>query len=71
MYKQLGFDGVQLHDDDAVLDLNDLIAQQVINKAKDLKKKLEDYGLAAEFVALRLWEDQRTIDGVNSKILLT
>lgn len=63
IYKQLGFDGVQLHDDDAVPDLNDLTAQQITNKAKDLKKKLEDHGLAAEFVAPRLWMDQRTIDG--------
>ena len=63
MYKQLGFDGVQLHDDDAVPELSDLTAQQVISKAKDLKKKLEEHGLVAEFIAPRLWEDHRTIDG--------
>lgn len=63
MYKQLGFDGVQFHDDDAVPDMNDLTAQQIINKGKDLKKKLGDHGLTAEFIAPRLWEDQRTIDG--------
>jgi xylose isomerase len=62
-YKELGFDGVQLHDDDAVADLNNLTAQQIINKANDLKKVLNDQGLAAEFVAPRLWEDARTIDG--------
>ena len=63
LYKKLGFDGVQFHDDDAVPDLNSLTPQQIINKAKDIKKVLDDHGLAAEFVAPRLWEDVRTIDG--------
>jgi xylose isomerase len=63
LYKKMGFDGVQFHDDDAVPDLNDLKPQQIINKAKELKKVLDDNGLAAEFVAPRLWEDPRTIDG--------
>lgn len=63
LYKKLGFDGVQFHDDDAVPDMNDLKPQQIISKAKDLKKVLDDHGLEAEFVAPRLWEDVRTIDG--------
>ncbi len=63
MYKKLGFDGVQFHDDDAVPDMNDLTAQQIIARAKDMRKILEDHGLAAEFVAPRLWEDERGIDG--------
>jgi xylose isomerase len=63
LYKKLGFDGVQFHDDDAVPDMNDLTLQQIVNSAKDLKKVLDDHGLAAEFVAPRLWEDERTIDG--------
>jgi len=63
LYKKLGFDGVQFHDDDAVPDMNDLTPQQIINKAKGIKKVLDDHGLAAEFVAPRLWEDERTIDG--------
>lgn len=62
-YKKLGFDGVQFHDDDAVPDLNDLTPQQIIDKAKELKNVLDDNGLTAEFVAPRLWEDVRTIDG--------
>lgn len=62
-YKKLGFDGVQFHDDDAVPDMNDLTPQQIISKAKELKKILEGHGLSAEFVAPRLWEDERTIDG--------
>jgi xylose isomerase len=62
-YKKLGFDGVQFHDDDAVPDMNDLTPQQVISKAKSLKGILDDHGLTSEFVAPRLWEDARTIDG--------
>ena len=63
MYKQLGFDAVQFHDDDAVPDMNDLSPEQIVKKAKDVKKMLDDEGLVAEFVAPRLWEDARTIDG--------
>ena len=62
-YKKLGFDGVQFHDDDAVPDMNDLTAKQIAIKAGELKKILDGSGLVAEFVAPRLWEDKRTIDG--------
>lgn len=62
-YKKLGFDGVQFHDDDAVPDLNHLNSQQVVNRARSIKKHLDEHGLVAEFVAPRLWEDPRTIDG--------
>lgn len=62
-YKKLGFDGIQFHDDDAVPDMNDLKPEQIMAKAKRLRKKLKDEGLTAEFVAPRLWEDERTIDG--------
>ncbi|MCK5327363.1 MAG: xylose isomerase, partial [Candidatus Latescibacteria bacterium] len=63
MYKQLGFDGVQFHDDDAVPEMNDLSAEQIVHKAKEVHGMLESEGLTAEFVAPRLWEDSRTIDG--------
>jgi xylose isomerase len=63
LYKTMGFDGVQFHDDDAVPKMNDLSPQQIIEEAKSVKKSLEDEGLVAEFVAPRLWEDPRTIDG--------
>ena len=63
MYKELGFDGVQFHDDDAVPNLNDLSADQIVKEAKDLKNTLDGEGIIAEFVAPRLWEDERTIDG--------
>ncbi len=63
MYKQLGFDGVQFHDDDAVPGMNELSGEQIIKKAKQVHSILDDEGLVAEFIAPRLWEDARTIDG--------
>ncbi|NLW86619.1 MAG: TIM barrel protein [Planctomycetes bacterium] len=62
-YKKLGFDGVQFHDDDAVPKMNDMSKEQIIAEASAVKKKLDQHGLKAEFVAPRLWEDPRTIDG--------
>ena len=63
MYKQLGFDGVQFHDDDAVPEMNDLSAEQIVHRAGEVRGMIESEGLTAEFVAPRLWEDLRTIDG--------
>ncbi|MCE5267818.1 MAG: TIM barrel protein [Planctomycetaceae bacterium] len=63
MYKQLGFEGVQFHDDDAVPDLETLSAAEVAKKAAAVKKMLDAEGLVAEFVAPRLWEHPNGIDG--------
>ena len=63
MYKQLGFDGGQFHDDDAVPEMNKLGPKEIVDKATAVRKMLEGEGLTAEFVAPRLWEDPRTIDG--------
>ncbi len=62
-YKAMGFEGVQLHDDDAVPDLDSLASPQVVARAKEMRSMLDGEGLAAEFVAPRLWEDPRGIDG--------
>ena len=62
-YKNLGFDGVQFHDDDAVPNLNEKSCTQITAEAAELKKTLSDHGLTAEFVAPRMWFDPRTIDG--------
>ena len=62
-YKELGFDGVQFHDDDAVPNMNNLTASAIKSEAGKVKKQLDKHGLTAEFVAPRLWEDPRTIDG--------
>ena len=63
LYKTLGFDAVQFHDDDAVPELNDLSPEQIVKRAEGVRRKLERHDLVAEFVAPRLWEDPRTIDG--------
>lgn len=61
-YKKLGFDGVQLHDDDAVPEI-DQDPGSLEKEAKKLKKVLDGEGLFAEIVAPRLWEHPKTIDG--------
>jgi xylose isomerase len=63
MYRQLGFDAVQFHDDDAVPDLEGLATAEVTKRAAAVKKMLDDEGLVAEFVAPRLWEHANGIDG--------
>jgi xylose isomerase len=60
-YKKLGFDGVQFHDDDVVE--ADLDPQATQKGAAKVKKMLEGEGLFCEFVAPRLWEHPKTIDG--------
>ena len=63
MFKSLGFDGVQFHDDDAVSDINGKSPSQIASESAALKTRLNNLGLEAEFVAPRLWEDSMTIDG--------
>ncbi len=63
MYKELGFDAVQFHDDDAVPEMGKMKSDQIIAEAQKVKKNLDDHGLIAEFVAPRLWEHDFTIDG--------
>src|SRR5215475_170699 len=60
-YKKLGFDGVQFHDDDVVP--ADLDAAATMKGVAQVKKMLEGEGLFCEFIAPRLWEHPRTIDG--------
>jgi xylose isomerase len=60
-YKRLGFDGVQFHDDDVCpADLDPAATRKAV---AEVKKVLDGEGLFVEFVAPRLWEDLRTIDG--------
>jgi xylose isomerase len=62
-FKEIGFDAVQFHDDDAVPEMNGLSDAQIMARAGEVRKMLDNSGMAAEFVAPRLWEDPRTIDG--------
>jgi xylose isomerase len=60
-YKKLGFDGVQFHDDDVVE--ADLDPSSTERGAAKVRKLLESEGLFCEFIAPRLWEHPRTVDG--------
>ncbi|HOJ74275.1 MAG TPA: TIM barrel protein [Phycisphaerae bacterium] len=62
-YRELGFEGIQFHDDDAVPDIDSKSPQQVRKEAARLGKLLANEGLVPEFVAPRLWESPKTIDG--------
>ena len=61
--KELGFHGLQFHDDDAVEDLDDKSASEIESETKEVRKILDNEGLAPEFVAPRLWFAPETIDG--------
>lgn len=61
--KKLGFDAMMFHDDDAVPDIDGKTDQQVRKEARELKKRLDGEGIAAEMVAPRLWFSPMTIDG--------
>lgn len=62
-FSEMGFSAIQFHDDDAVPNLNELTEEEIREEARKLKKLLDKYNMAAEFVAPRLWMDPHTIDG--------
>ena len=61
--KKLGFDAMMFHDDDAVPDIDSKSETQIRKEAKDLRKRLDGEGIAAEMVAPRLWFAPQTVDG--------
>ncbi len=62
-FKEIGFAAVQFHDDDAVPEINNLSESAIRAAAREVRSILDDHGMLAEFVAPRLWEDPRTVDG--------
>ncbi len=62
-FKEIGFDAIQFHDDDAVPNMNNMTEAEIIEEAKKVKALLDKYDLKAEFVAPRLWMDEHTADG--------
>jgi Xylose isomerase len=62
-FKDIGFDAIQFHDDDAVPNINDLTESEIKVEAKKVRALLDKYDLKAEFVAPRLWMDPHTTDG--------
>jgi len=63
LYRSLGFDGIQFHDDDVVPDLANLSPQQAVERAQKAGQMLKSQGLVPEFVAPRLWFADWTVDG--------
>ncbi|MES2466104.1 MAG: TIM barrel protein [Verrucomicrobiota bacterium] len=63
LYRPLGFEGVQFHDDDVVPGLDGLSPDSLLKQAAAVKTMLDNQGLTPEFVAPRLWFDPRTVDG--------
>lgn len=61
--KAHGFDAMMFHDDDAVADIDNKPWEQIRKETKELKKRLDDAGIAAEMVAPRLWFSPMTVDG--------
>jgi xylose isomerase len=61
--KRLGFDAMMFHDDDAVPDIDYKTEAAILKETKELKKRLDGEGIAAEMVAPRLWFSPNTIDG--------
>lgn len=62
-FAEMGFSAIQFHDDDAVPNINDLTEEEIKAEARKVKTIIDKYGLAAEFVAPRLWMDSHTADG--------
>lgn len=62
-FSELGFSAVQFHDDDVVPNINNYSEEEIKIEARKVKGLLDKYGLAAEFVAPRLWMDPHTKDG--------
>ncbi len=63
LYRPLGFEGVQFHDDDVVPGIDGLTAAQIASKSAEVKTLLDNQGLTPEFVAPRLWFADQTVDG--------
>ena len=61
--KKHGFDAMMFHDDDAVPDIDDKSESQILKETRELKKRLDGEGIAAEMVAPRLWFAPQTVDG--------
>jgi xylose isomerase len=63
LYRSLGYEGVQFHDDDVVPDLDGKSPEQIVRKTSEMRTVLDNQGLVPEFVAPRLWFASQTVDG--------
>ncbi len=60
-YRKLGFEYIQLHDDDVVP--ADWDVAQTRRGVARVSRLLDDQGVKPEFIAPRLWEHPKTVDG--------
>ncbi len=60
-YRKLGFEYIQLHDDDVVP--ADWDVAQTRRGVARVRRLLDDHGVKPEFIAPRLWEHPKTVDG--------
>ena len=63
LFRKLGFEGVQFHDDDVVPDLENQSHAQILEWVRKVRGILDNEGLVPEFVAPRLWFAGQTVDG--------
>jgi xylose isomerase len=63
LFRSLGFEGVQFHDDDVVPDIDSKSPTQILEGTRKVKAILDNEGLVPEFVAPRLWFADQTVDG--------
>ncbi|YCM46583.1 TIM barrel protein [Verrucomicrobiaceae bacterium 227] len=63
LFRKLGFEGVQFHDDDVVPDLENQSHAQILEGVRKVRGILDHEGLVPEFVAPRLWFAGQTVDG--------
>ena len=61
LVKELGYHAIQFHDDDVVP--WGTSAEGTKTRVAEVKRMCDDIGIAVEFVAPRLWEDELGIDG--------
>ncbi len=62
-FKAMGFHAIQFHDDDVVPEIDSKDDRTCKSVANEKRRILLDNGLVAEFVAPRLWESPKGIDG--------
>jgi len=62
-YRELGFEGVQFHDDDVVPGIESLTHAEVLKRAGQMRRTMDEAGLVTEILAPRLWDSPSTIDG--------
>lgn len=56
VFKEIGFDAIQFHDDDAVPNINDYTEEEIIEKAKEEKVNRFDYDFQKKCVEERDYE---------------